>query len=71
MSERPSARPADELLAKLRKGKRRLHAQQRALPLEEKIRRVIELQRFTLPLIAKCRPLAYHERAWPMDEKKT
>lgn len=71
MSECHSARPSDELLEKLREGKRQLHAQQRALPLEEKIRRVIELQRFTLPLIAKCRLLAYYERAWPMDEKKT
>ena len=44
-------RPSPELLERLREDKRRLHAAARALPPEEKVRRVIELQRIVLPLI--------------------
>jgi len=67
MSERTSPRPTAELLAALRKGKEELHAAHRALPLAEKVRMVIELQAFTLPLIARRRPLKYYERVWPAD----
>ena len=57
-------RPSAELLDRLREDKRRLHAAARALPLHEKVRRVIELQRIVLPLIARRRPLRSHEFVW-------
>ena len=57
-------RPSDELLERLREGKRQLHAEARALPLDEKVRRVIELQRIVLPQIARRRALRSHEFVW-------
>jgi hypothetical protein len=38
-------RPTPELLASLREGKRELHAARRALPLREKVRQLLELQK--------------------------
>jgi len=60
-------RPSPELLAALRRGKEELHAFHRSLPLEKKVRMVIELQGFALPLIARRRPLEYYERQWPLE----
>jgi hypothetical protein len=60
--------PSPELLAALREGKRQLHAAHRTLPLREKVRLVIELQRIALPLIARRRPLRDIERVWPDEE---
>ena len=62
-------RPSAELLERLREDKRRLHAAARALPLQEKVRRVVELQRIVLPLIARRRPLRSHELVWD-DERR-
>jgi len=67
MTEMTSPRPSTELLATLRRGKDELHASHRVLPLHEKVRMVIELQRITLPLIARRRPLKYYEREWRED----
>jgi len=39
------SRPTPELLERLRAGKRALHAEYRALPLPEKIRQLLELQK--------------------------
>ena len=69
MSASTPQRPTAELLARLREGKLALHAAQRALTAPEKVRMVIELQRFTLPIIAKRRALSEIERPWPMDER--
>ena len=60
-------RPSPELLAALRRGKEQLHASHRSLPLEEKVRMVIELQGLALPLIARRRPLKYYERQWSLQ----
>ena len=57
-------RPSQELLDRLRDDKRRLHRAARELPLPEKVRRVIELQRIVLPQIARRRALRPHERVW-------
>ena len=57
-------RPSPELLDRLREDKRRLHSAARALSPEEKVRRVIELQRIVLPQIARRRPLRRHESVW-------
>ncbi len=71
MSESTPPRPSPELLSRLREGKRELHAAHRMLSAPEKVRMVIELQRFTLPIIAKRRALGEIERPWPMDEERT
>ena len=57
-------RPSSELLERLRQDKRRLHEAARGLSPEEKVRRVIELQRIVLPQIARRRPLQSHEFVW-------
>jgi hypothetical protein len=70
MSETTSHRPSAALMARLREGKQKLHAAHRALTAPEKVRMVIELQRFTLPIIAKRRALTEIERPWPMDGER-
>lgn len=67
MTGMTSPRPSPELLTALRRGKEELHAAHRALPLGDKVRMVIELQGFVLPLIARRRPLKYYERQWPIE----
>ena len=62
-----TARPSPELLERLRDDKRRLHSEARALPLPEKVRRVIELQRIVLPQIARRRALRSHEFVWGQE----
>jgi hypothetical protein len=71
MASRPDlgrvAFPTDELLQQLWKGKAALHARHANLPLPEKVRLVIELQRIVLPLIARQRPLRAWEKVWEID----
>jgi hypothetical protein len=43
------------------------HRAQAALPLREKVRILLELQKQDLPLIAKQRPLLSWERPWPIE----
>ena len=43
------------------------HRAQAALPLKEKVRILLELQKQDLPLIAKQRPLRSWERPWPIE----
>ena len=64
-------RPTDELLQRLREGKQQLHRRARELPLPEKVRRVIALQRMILPLLARQRPLRAHERVWEENPAET
>lgn len=47
--------------------KQRWHEEQRHLPIKEKVRILIELQKADLPLIARQRPLKPHERVWPVE----
>jgi len=70
MSETVPQRPTAALIARLRDGKQALHAAHRGLSAPAKVRMVIELQRFTLPIIAKRRALTEIERPWPMDEEE-
>ena len=51
------ARPSEELLQRLWRGKAQMHALHANLSLPEKVRLVVELQRMVLPLIARQRPL--------------
>ena len=44
--------------------KQEWHRRQAALPLREKVRMLLELQRQDLPLLARRRPLRPWERPW-------
>ena len=59
--------PSEELVQRLRQGKVEMHARHASLPLPEKVRLVMELQRMLLPLIARQRPLRSWERPWEID----
>jgi hypothetical protein len=65
MAARP--RPSAELIAKLRQGKADLRREREALPLREKIRQVLELQRLQYPLLARQRTLEPWERPWDIE----
>ena len=43
------------------------HRAQARLPLREKVRILLELQRQELPLVARHRPLRSWERPWPIE----
>jgi hypothetical protein len=43
------------------------HRVQASLPIREKVRILLELQRQVLPLLAKQRPLRAWERPWPVE----
>lgn len=58
---------ADDLNEKAYEAKKRWHEAQRHLPIKEKMRIFLELQKADLPLIAKKRPLRPHERPWPVE----
>jgi hypothetical protein len=60
-------RPSAELVAKLRQGKDKLRRDREELPLPEKIRQVIELQRLQYPLLARQRTLKSWERPWEVE----
>ena len=51
-------------VAALFERKRAWHEAQARLPLREKVRILLELQRQDLPLLARRRPLRYWERPW-------
>lgn len=61
------ARPSEQLIARLRRGKTELRRDRERLPLPEKVRQVIELQRFVYPLLARRRPLEPWEHPWPVE----
>ena len=60
-------RPDANLLASLREAKADHHRRQAQLPLPEKVRLVLELQRLCLPLLERRRPLAPWERLWQIE----
>lgn len=60
MSERDAARRAFD-------AKAQWHREQARLPLRDKVRILIELQRQDLPLIARQRPLKPWERPWSIE----
>ena len=57
----------DARLAEIFGPKRQWHRLQARLPLREKVRILLELQRQDLPLIARRRPLQPWERPWTID----
>lgn len=67
MTDTP-ARPSEELLDRLYDGKRDLHAAQRALPLPEKVRQVLELQKISYE-ISRSRGVELQpwEKPWDVE----
>jgi hypothetical protein len=47
--------------------KARWHLAQRALPLQEKVRILLELQRQEAPLLRRLRSLKHWEQPWPIE----
>lgn len=61
------ARPTAELTATQRHAKERWRRQQAQLPLEEKIRLLLELQRKLYPVLQQRRPMRPWERPWEIE----
>ena len=61
------SRPSAEALTALKRGKSALRARRIALPLPEKIRQLLELQRVQFPLLKKRRALRPWERPWDIQ----
>ncbi len=61
------SRPSAEALATLRRGKSALRARRIALPLREKVRQLLELQRVQFPLLKQRRALHPWERPWDVQ----
>jgi hypothetical protein len=55
-----------DTIQRLRSGKRELRRERIAMSLENKVRRVIELQRIHVAVIGRRRPLQPLERVWPL-----
>ena len=61
------ARPSEELMEALFEAKRRWHDEQARLPIREKFRILLEMQRMYLPLIAAQRELKPWEKPWDVE----
>ena len=59
--------PTDELIQRLWRGKAALHDRHARLSLPDKVRRVMELQRLALPLLAQRRELRSWEQPWEIE----
>jgi hypothetical protein len=47
--------------------KREWHRTQAQLPVKEKVRILLQLQKDDLPLLARQRPLKWHEKPWDIE----
>ena len=47
--------------------KKEWHRQQAQLPIKEKMRILLELQKHDIPLIAALRPLKWYEKPWDIE----
>ncbi|MCX6538576.1 MAG: hypothetical protein NT151_06530 [Acidobacteria bacterium] len=56
----------DAVVQRLFDAKAEWHRAQARLPLKEKVRILLELQRQDVPLIARRRPLRSWEKPWPI-----
>jgi hypothetical protein len=56
----------DSTLTGLQEGKRQLRDARRNMPLPEKVKQIIELQKIAIPTIRRRRALLYWERVWPL-----
>jgi hypothetical protein len=55
------------LVAAQWQGKAAWHKQQAQLPVKEKIRLLLEMQRQLYPIVRQCRPLREWERPWNIE----
>ncbi len=60
-------RPTPELMEELFEAKRRWHEEQAQLPIREKFRILLKMQRMSLPLIEQQRPLKPWEKPWDVE----
>ena len=60
-------RPTPELLAQLRAGKAALRERRVSMPLRDKVRELLKLQRLYVSLVARQRPLRSWEHPWDID----
>jgi hypothetical protein len=59
---------SDEVLTKLRAGKRELRAERRAMSLPDKVRQVVQLQHIALSAIRRRRQPGELEYVWPLQD---
>lgn len=64
-----TAHVSEEVLAKLRSGKRELRAERRTMTLPDKVRQVVQLQRVTLSAIKRRRKPGELEYVWPLRDR--
>lgn len=67
MVPEPPRNPMSAAARRLFRAKANWHQAQARLPIREKVRILLELQRQELPLIARRRPLRSWERPWPIE----
>lgn len=60
-------KPEPAIPPELAESKGRWHRAQADLPVREKVRILLELQRQELPLLEKQRPLRPWEKPWPIE----
>jgi hypothetical protein len=65
-----TAHVSDEILTKLRNGKRELRAARRSMSLPEKVREVVQLQRVTLAAMKRRRKPSELEYVWPLRDRR-
>ena len=65
MGDRP--RPTEAMIAALFNSKVEWHRKQARLPIQEKVRILLELQRQDYPLIRRHRQMEWWERPWVID----
>jgi len=61
------SRPSPELLAEQRAAQDRHHREAAAQPFQEKVRRVLDLQKLLLPILRERRELRPWEKPWDLD----
>lgn len=61
------ARPLLESMEQIFRGKEAWHAFQRRLPVKEKVRILLELQKQDFPLLKRHRRLEWWERPWQIE----
>lgn len=67
MSSEAERKELEEYLAKQHAAKAEWHRAQARLPIKEKVRILLEMQKQDLPLIARHRPLKWYEKPWEIE----
>ena len=59
--------PSPEMVEKLRAGKAAMRERRRALPLPEKVRQMLDMQRIYWTIVSRRRPMRSWERPWDIE----